>query len=111
MNTEPLGGEVRTTRVPMAGWVFLFSAAWVVICIPCILIAESHRVPQWPFHTSQLFMSVVCEITALKTWFHHRSEIPLWLRRLVLAGIILAGLWVAIVVGAIVLMTAFPIED
>ena len=111
MNIHSSDPASEVSRIPFVSRVFLFSASWVLLCIPCILIAEGQRFPQWPFHTSQMLMSVVCCVTSFVTWRQHRAVVPIWLRRLSLLGVILTSLWLTFIVVIIGLMVAFPIDD
>jgi hypothetical protein len=111
MNSPPSEPASAASRIPFVSRIFLFSASWVLLCIPCILIAEGQRFPQWPFHMSQMLMSLVCCVTAFVTWRQHRTVVPIWLRRLSLLGVILTCLWLTFILAIIGLMVAFPIDD
>ena len=77
--------------------LLLFSATYVVACIPAILIAEAFRWPQRPFHTSQLFMSGVCFVSATTFWFRTRGNAPTPMRAFALVAMLLSAAWLAFV--------------
>ena len=74
--------------------LMLFAGIWALACAPAILLAESKRWPQWPFHSTQLVACLVC--IGGSTWFlvATRSQEKGWRQVVALAGWMLAGAWV-----------------
>ncbi len=79
------------------------SGAYVLLCVPGILLAEAYEAPQWPLHTSQLAAVVTCLVAAAAYLRLSRSNPhqASGLRRpLALAAVVLCTLWLAFIVFA-----------
>jgi protein-S-isoprenylcysteine O-methyltransferase Ste14 len=91
--------------------LLIFSASYVVACIPAILLAEALHWPQWPFHSSQFLMCVVCAASATTFWFRTRGNPATPLRRFAFAAMLLSGVWLAFIGFVIILGALVAYEE
>lgn len=94
---------------------FIAAAFVVVLCIPWVLMAESHGWNQRPAHLLQSFIAVPVAFlsSGVFLWLPSPHGAPLWERRLAWAVWVLSGLWVALIAYVLVALAGgrFPGQD
>ena len=86
----------------------IFSALYVALCIPAILIAERYDLPEWPMHTTQSLAILILIMSGGYYLYQTRGGEPSWFRKSIYilcgAGVI----WVALIVAFVVYSMFFP---